>query len=135
MSNVGHTSWMRAARTFVLASALAGLLTACSTGEQVAVTGSVPPPPAVAAASTFQGSVASVDAGAGTMVVAVEIVWKPVIQARSEERRVIVDGGTAWGETPLRLGDLHVGEQIQVDANPAPDGAWRAVRVQLFDVD
>jgi hypothetical protein len=136
MSYLGRASWARAAGTFVAAAAVAGLLTACSGGERLAVTGAVPPPAAPpAAASTFQGAVASVDAGAGTMVVAVQIVWRPTVEARSEDRRVIVDGTTAWGSTPLRLGDLHVGEQVQVDANPTPDGAWRAVRVQLFDID
>lgn len=129
---------MRAAATFVVASALAGILTACGAGEQVAVTGAAPrPAPAgpPAAESTFQGSVASVDVEASTMVVAVQIVWKPVIEARAEERRVIVDRGTAWGSAALHLSDLHVGEPVQVDADPVPGGAWRAVRVQLFDLD
>ena len=76
----------------------------------------------------------SVDAGGGSFVVAVWMVWAPVMEARTHERRVVVDAGTRWDLGALGVGDLRVGEEVQVEGDPA-GGDWRASRVRLFDVD
>jgi hypothetical protein len=132
----------RLVRPIVVVAALAAALAGCSPmGDQAvsASAGAVPPPAAAAApepapASKFQGSVSSVDADGSAFVVSVRIVWTPVLEGRAHDRRVLVDGGTRWEPGSLRLNDVRVGEEIQVEADPAGD-AWRASKIQLFDVD
>jgi len=85
--------------------------------------------------STFQGAVAAVDRTTGTLVVAVQIVWAPVLEARAHERRVQIDGQTAWEPGPGDISRLAVGEEVQVYAEEAPDGTWRAVKILLMDID
>lgn len=85
--------------------------------------------------STFQGAVAAVDRTTRTVVVAVTIVWAPVMEARAHERRVQIDGQTVWEPGPGDISRLAVGEEIQVDADDVPDGTWRAVKVLLMDID
>lgn len=117
---------------------LAVLAVGCSDGERVAVTAGAPPAgaaPAAPAASSFQGSVTSVDTDAGSLVVAVKIVWTPKIEARAEDRRVVVDGATGWQPATLGLANLHAGDEVQVDADPGWGDTWRAVRVRLFDIE
>jgi hypothetical protein len=92
------------------------------------------PPPASEPATRFQGSVVSVDAGAGVLVVDVSIVWTPVVTAGGDERRVVVGAGTRWDQG-LSLAGLRAGEEVQVDAADPVDGSWPALRVQLFDLD
>ncbi len=85
--------------------------------------------------ATFQGAVTAVDRATGTVVVAVTIVWAPVLEARAHERRVRIDRQTAWEPGPGDISRLAVGEEIQVDAEDGPDGTWRAVKVLLMDID
>jgi hypothetical protein len=88
--------------------------------------------PRLVATSTFQGSVTAIDSEAGLIVVAVRIVWAPVMEARPHERRVSVDTATRWEP---EVSQLLVGDEVQVEAEDATDGTWRATRVQLFDID
>jgi hypothetical protein len=104
---------------------------------EVAVSGGLPPAvpapaPGPDPATRFQGSVASVEAGA--MVVDVKIVWTPVLKAEPHQRRVIVDAGTRW-DLGMSLIDVRAGDEVQVDAADPVDGSWPALRVQLFDID
>lgn len=101
----------------------------------VAVTGLPPaPPPTSEPATRFQGSVASVDPGAGVLVVDVTIVWTPSITKGGGERRVVVGAGTRW-DHGLDLAGLRAGAEVQVDAADPVDGSWPALRVQVFDID
>ena len=116
---------------------LSVLLAGCgSRVEQVEVTApkhvAAPRP---AATSTFQGAVAAVDQAAATMVVAVRIVWAPVLEARAHERPVFVDPLTSWDPGTGSIARVGVGDEVQVDAEDALDGTWRAVRVLLIDPD
>jgi len=111
-------------------------LVACGQVEQVDVTASAAAAtPQVVAVATFQGSVAAVDPEAGTMVVAVEIVWAPVMEARAHERRVFVDRATQWEPGPGDISRLLVGDEVQVEGEDALDGTWRAGKVLLLDLD
>ena len=92
------------------------------------------PPPMSEPATTFQGSVTSVDAGAGVLVVDVTIVWTPVLKAEQEQRRVVVTPGTRW-DRGLTLAGVRLGDEVQVDAGEPVDGGWPALRVQVFDID
>ena len=85
--------------------------------------------------STFQGEVAAIDAVAGEMVVDVQIVWVPLMKTEPHQRVVVVDSRTTWEPAPATLSQLRVGDNVQVDAEDTADGAWRAVKVQLFDID
>lgn len=115
---------------------LSTALVACGRIEQVEVaTPAAAAFPRPAASSTFQGAVRAVDAQAGALVVAVEIVWAPVIEARAQERQVVVDSRTRWDPGPGGLSRLRVGDEVQVDAEDALDGTWRAVRITLVDLD
>jgi hypothetical protein len=138
MSHVGRTRCLwSAARLLAAGALLAGTLLACARAApvEVAVSGLPPaPPPASGPATRFQGSVVSVDAGAGVLVVDVSIVWTPVITAGGDERRVVVGAGTRWDQG-LSLAGLRAGEEVQVDAADPVDGSWPALRVQLFDID
>jgi hypothetical protein len=137
MSEVGYATRRRAVRPLVLAAALSAVLAGCGGTDDLRVSAALAPPPAAASpapASKFQGSVTSVDADGRTFVVAVQIVWTPVMEATAHDRRVLVDAGTRWDAGPLSLTDLRPGEEVQVEADPAGDD-WRASRVQLFDVD
>jgi hypothetical protein len=129
----------RLVRPMVVVAALAAALAGCSPMEDQAVSASagVTPPPAVAApspASKFQGSVRSVDAEGGGLVVSVWMVWTPVMDATAHDRRVLIDGATRWAPGDMRLGDVRIGEEVQVEGDPVGDD-WRASKVQLFDVD
>lgn len=138
MADVGRTRCRRSPTRLLVAGALlAATLLACGRPApvEVAVSGLPPaPPPASEPATTFQGSVVSVDAGAGVLVVDVTIVWTPVLKAEREERRVLVGAGTRW-ERGLTLAGLRAGDEVQVDAADAVDGSWPALRVRLFDID
>lgn len=139
MSDVGRTKprW-GSARLVVAAGVLAAGLLACgqSPPVEVAVSGGLPPAPAPAPVAEpptrFQGSVASVEAGA--LVVNVRIVWTPVLKAEPHQRRVVVDPGTRW-DRGLSLSDVRAGDEVQIDAGEPVDGTWPALRVQLFDID
>jgi len=135
--DVGHASSRRQGRWLVLVVLLSAFLVGCGTGvEQVEVTARrqiVAPRPA--GTSTFQGAVAAVDQRAGTIAVAVQIVWAPVLEARAHERRVLLDAQTIWVPGPGGISGLTVGEEVQVDAEDTVDGTWRAVRILLIDVD
>lgn len=140
MSDVGRTTCRWASARLVLAGALlSGFLLACGAGQpvEVAVSG-LPPapasPPETEPVTTFQGSVASVDAGAGALVVDVSIVWTPAVQAGVGQRRVVVDAATRW-DPGLTLAGLHTGDEVQVEAGDQVDGSWPALRVRLFDIE
>jgi hypothetical protein len=111
-------------------------LVACGQGEPVEVSapaaGGAPQPVATA---TFQGQVAAVDPQAGTLVVAVQIVWAPVMEARPHERRVFVDAETEWEPSSGDISQLHVGGEVQVEGEDGLDGTWRAAKVLLLDID
>lgn len=141
MSDVGRASCRRASRllagTAVLAAAL---LVGCGRDAPVEVSASAAPPMPVAGpaepTTSFQGAVAALDTAAGSLVVDVRIIWTPVIKAgEGEDRVVLVDHGTRWDPAPLGLGDLRVGEEVQVDAVDRADGTWQAVQIQLLDID
>ena len=137
MSDVGRTRCRQASARLLLAGALAAFLVACGQSQpvEVAVSGLPPAPPStVEPATKFQGSVASVDAGAGALVVNVQIVWTPVLKAEPHERRVVVDAGTRW-DRGLSLSGLRPGDEVQVEAADPVDGSWPALRVQLFDIE
>jgi hypothetical protein len=138
MSDVGRTRSRRSwARLVVAAGVFSALLLSCgqSPPVEVAVSGLPPaPPPMSEPATTFQGSVASVDAGAGVLVVDVTIVWTPVLKAEQEQRRVVVGASTRW-DRRLSLAGVRLGDEVQVDAADPVDGTWPALRVQVFDID
>ena len=137
MSDVVRTRCRRSPRTLLLAGLLSASLLSCGRAQPVEVgLSGLPPamPPTSVPATSFQGAVAEVDAPAGALVVAVQIVWTPVLKADPRPRRVLIDAGTRW-EPAIGLADLRVGEEVQVDAVDAGDGNWRALRVQLFDID
>ncbi len=138
MSDVGRTRCRRSPTRLLVASALlSATLLACgrTAPVEVAVSGLPPaPPPASEPATVFQGSIASVDAGAGVLVVDVTIVWAPVLKAEQEQRRVVVGPGTHW-DGGLTVAGLRAGDEVQVDAADPVDGSWPALRVQLFDID
>ncbi len=138
MSDVGRTRCRRSSTRLLVAGLLSAFLFSCGRAEpvEVAVSGGLPPapPPVTEPATTFQGSVASVDTDDGVLLVDVTIVWTPVITAGGHERRVLVDAGTRW-ERGLRLAGLRVGDEVQVDAADEVDDGWPALRVRLFDID
>src|SRR5687767_2406644 len=118
MPDVGRTGTRRSwARLLAAGALLSATLLACGRAApvEVAVSGLPPaPPPVTEPATTFQGSVVSVDAGAGVLVVGVTIVWTPAIAAGGHERRVLVGAGTRW-ERGLSLAGLRAGDEVQVD--------------------
>lgn len=139
MSEVGRTRCRRShGRLLVATALLSAFLLSCGRAAPVELTATglppAPSPPASEPATRFQGSVVSVDAGAGVVVVNVSIVWTPVIAAGGEERRVIVGPRTHW-DHGVNLAGLRAGEEVQVDAGDPMDGSWPALRVQLFDVE
>ena len=85
--------------------------------------------------STFQGEVADVDPPAGELVLDVHIVWVPLAKTEPHQRVVVVDSKTRWDPAPGGIGQLRRGEVIQVEAEDATDGTWRAMKVQLLDID
>ncbi|MGI8983317.1 MAG: hypothetical protein ACR2HM_02095 [Acidimicrobiales bacterium] len=132
-------------RRLLVGGLLAATLVACGRAQPVQVAaGGLPPglPPAPVATTSFQGAVASVDAGTGTVVVAVTIVWTPVLKAEAHERRVLIDSQTRWGPSGPRSGaqdpapaELRIGQEIQVEAVDAVEGVWPALKIQLLDID
>jgi hypothetical protein len=108
-------------------------------GRTGTVEATAPPRPATSVPagplSTFQGEVASVDEVAGEVVVDVQIVWVPLMKTEPHQRTVIVDSRTGWEPAPAGIGGLRVGDNVQVEAEDTGDSTWRAVKVQLFDVD
>jgi hypothetical protein len=138
MSEFGRTRCRRSHGRLLVASALlSATLLSCGRAAPVEVTATgLPPapPPASEPATRFQGSVVSVDAGAGVVVVNVSIVWTPVIAAGGDERRVLVGAGTRL-DHGVTLAGLRAGEEVQVEAADPVDGSWPALRVQLFDID
>jgi len=126
-----------------VAGLLAVFLAACGDATQLELRagGGIPPvaafepEPEPAAASSFQGAVAAVDPGVGALVVDVQIVWTPVLEARRHERRVTAGPQTRWDPGVEGLGRLVVGDEVQVDASEGVDGIWQAVRVRLLDID
>ncbi len=143
MVQVQGASARRRGEALLVVVLAAALLAGC--GERVAqVEVSAPDPIAAprpvdptisASVTTFQGAVAAVDRATGTVVVDVQIVWAPVLEARAHERRVRIDSETAWEPGPGNISRLRVGEEIQVDADEGLDGTWRAVKVLLMDID
>lgn len=121
----------------------AGLLalTACSPASTVVTTSAgasarpAPPPPPRDDASSFQGAVVSVDPAAGEVVVDVHVVWTPVVKPGTGSRRVLVDSGTAWDPPGGKLTLLPAGLEVQVKAVPVDDDGWRALQIQLVDVE
>ena len=137
MSDVGRIRCRRSSSRLLVAGLLSATLLSCGRAApvEVAVSGLPPaPPPVSGPATTFQGSVASVDAGAGVLVVDVKIVWTPVLKAEQEQRRVVVGAGTRW-DRGLTVAGLRAGDEVQVDAADPVDGSWPALRVRLFDID
>lgn len=130
------------ARSWRAASLVAAVgltvLAGCGRVERIEVSASsrpatsvIPPGPIVA----FQGGVAAVDPGAGEFVVTVQIEWAPVVTEGSGNRRVVVDRRTRWNPPESGLGQLHVGDQVQVTAAGGRDGPWLAVEIAVVDVD
>ncbi len=138
MSDVGRASVRGATGPLLAVALLSVVLLGCGRVEQVEAGGLPPRVPAPTApsveTSSFQGAVAAFDRSAGHMVVAVQIVWTPVLKAGAHERHVLVDPHTRW-EPSSGLADVMIGDEVQVEAVDAADGAWRAVRIQLLDID
>lgn len=134
MPDIGHLRYRR----LLAAGLLSAVLVSCGRAQpvQMAVSG-LPPavPPATAPTTSFQGQVAAVDADAGIVTMAVQIVWTPVLKADPHERKVLMDARTGWDPAPRSLSDLRVGEELQVEAVEAVEGVWPAVKVQLLDID
>ena len=143
MSDVVHARWMRRrVRHVGVTVLLAGLAGGCGRVEQVEVSASAPPTsvapptlPALGPTTSFQGAVTALDGEAGEMVVAVQIVWAPVLKAEVHERRVLVDGSTRWDPSVGGLAEVFIGDEVQVDALDIADGPWRALKVRLLDID
>ncbi len=133
MSGVGQAGYRR----LLVAGLLSATLVACGRSAPVEIGMSGLPPAAPPVETTsFQGQVASVDAGAGIVVMDVRIVWTPVLTADRHERKVLVDASTVWDPAASSgLVGLKVGEEIQVEAVEAVEGVWPAVKIQVFDVD
>ena len=137
MSDVGRAKSRRATRPLLAIALLSSFAVGCGRGQPVeAGAGGLPPPVAAppAPTSSFQGAVAAYDRDAGDLVVAVQIVWTPVLKADRHDRRVVVDAHTRW-EPASGQGDLAIGDEVQVEGEGPVDGRWRAVRVQLLDID
>lgn len=139
MPDVGRTRGRRSStRLLVAAALLSATLLACGRAAPVELTATglppATPPPTSEPATRFQGSVVSVDSGAGVLVVDVSIVWTPVLKAEQEQRRVVVTPGTRW-DRGLTLAGVRLGDEVQVDAADPVDGTWSALRVQVFDID
>ena len=134
---LGQGKWVLAAVGLFAAAVLVG----CISADRVEVsTGGVPPASApstvpVKPGEKFQGAVAAVDVDANELTVTVGIVWTPAVKAVSEDRRVVVGSATRWTPAAVGLGQLRVGEEVQVEAVALPDGTWQARQVQLFDLD
>ena len=113
------------------------LLLGC--GRAGTVEATAPPRPATSVpagpVSTFQGEVAAVDPPAGQIVVDVQIVWVPLTKTEPHQRVVVIDSHTGWEPAPAGITGLRVGDDVQVDAEDTGDGTWRALKLQLFDID
>ncbi len=137
MAHVEVVSGSRLVQPFLVVAALAVALAGCGQVEDRSVSAAAARAPASAApapTSKFQGTVTSIDAEGSRFTVSVWMVWAPVMEARPHDRHVLVDGSTRWDPGELRLSDVRLGEEVQVEADPAGDD-WRASKVALFDVD
>ncbi len=139
MSNMEHRGVRQGEWVLAAVGLLAALLVSCSRVDNVEVSASGLPPASSTATGEpgerFQGAVAAVDAAADHFVLAVRIVWTPVLKAAQEDRQVIVGPQTRWVPSTAGAAQLRVGEDVQVEAVSLPDGTWQARTVQLFDVD
>lgn len=144
MSDIGRARCRRAMRPLLAVAVLSSLVMSCGRAEQVEVVAAplpIPAPPAppassppVAPKSSFQGPVTAFDRAAGQLTVAVHIVWTPVLKADRHDREVVVGPSTVWDPSTASA-DVLIGDEVQVEAEDAADGRWRAVRVQLLDID
>ena len=141
MSDVGRARCRRAMRPLVAVAVLSSFVLGCGRAEQVEVVAAPLPvsaAPAVlapaASTSSFQGPVTAFDRAAGHLTVAVHIVWTPVLKADRHDREVLIDPSTIW-DPSTAAADVLIGDEVQVEAEDAADGRWRAVRVQLLDID
>ena len=136
MSNVHHAKWRESGRMLAAAGLLAALLVGCRGSGSVEVSAAgLPPVSNGELGSTFQGSIASVDLATGEFVVAVQIVWTPVLKADRHERRVVVDAGPRWVPAEASVSQLRVGDNVQTKALATADDRWRALEVIVVDVD
>jgi len=129
-------------RNLAVAVLLVGLVAGCGRVEQLEVSATAPPTsaapttqPAAGPTTSFQGAVVSLDGEAGEMVVAVRIIWAPVLRTGAYERVVHVDGSTRWDPVLAGLSEVLIGDEVQVDALDVADGPWRALKVRLLDVN
>lgn len=136
MSDVGRVRYRRRTRPLVaVAALLSTVVLGCGRAQQVQVVAApvpvtAPPVPT----SSSQGTVTAFDRASGHLVVAVKIVWTPVLKADRHDREVVVDPGTRW-DPSTAAADVLVGDEVQVEAEEAMEGRWRAVRIQLLDID
>lgn len=139
MSDVGRARCRRATRPLVAVALLSTFMLGCGRSERVevgAVGAAAPLPVSASPAPTtsFQGAVTAFDRAAGRLTVAVKIVWTPVLKTDRHDREVVVGPGTRW-DPSTAAADVLVGDEVQVEAEDPVDGRWRAVRVQLLDID
>lgn len=141
MSDVGRARCRRAMRPLVALASLSSFVLGCARAEHVEVVAAPRPvsgPPAVSApagpTSSFQGPVTAFDRSGGHLTVAVHIVWTPVLEADRHDREVLIEPSTVW-DPSTAAADVLIGDEVQVEAEDAADGRWRAVRIQLLDID
>lgn len=129
----------RLAGPLAVAMLVPALLAGCGTARRVEVGAGAPPSPGVTAPPlplpAFQGAVSAIEPQAGELVVAVQIVWAPVLKVDRHDRRVVVTPETRWEPGPGGIEVVHVGDEVQVRAEELGDGRWRAHQVQLLDID
>ncbi len=139
MSNVEHQRFREGEWVLAAVGLLVALLVSCSRPSVVEVSAAAPPrAPATAPAGdveTFQGSLTSIDRGSGELVVAVRMIWAPVLKADRHDRRVLLAPQTRWEPAGNGIAGLYVGDEVQVEAAAGPDGTWQARKISLFDID
>ena len=139
MSNVKHQRFREAEWVLAAVGVLAALLVSCSRPSVVEVSAAAPPTTAVTAPAgdveTFHGAVASIDRGRGELVVAVQMIWAPVLKADRHDRRVVLGPQTRWEPAGNGLAGLYVADEVQIEATVGPDGTWQARKISLFDID
>lgn len=139
MSHIEHARFRDGEWVLAAVGLLAALLLSCSRPGDIEVSAGAPLTAPVTAprgeVSSFQGSVASIDVHSGELVVAVQIVWTPVLKADRHDRRVVLGPHTRWEPPGNGPAALRAGDQVQVEGERTPDDRWQARTVQLFDVD